>query len=77
MKREEFVELLKDLELNKKEFAEISCVPYPTVLSWGVARKGKVLNIPFWVKEFLYYYAKARKFDMLKDQICSEIFKQK
>lgn len=70
MNKDEFIELLKCAKLNKKEFAEIANLPYSTVNGWGVNRKGRVLETPNWVKQFLLLYMKAKKFDLLKEQIC-------
>ena len=75
MKKQEFMDLLKKLHLNKKEFAKIASVPYPTVNSWGATRKGVTLEIPNWVREFLFYYEKARKLDILTEEICSKLSK--
>ena len=73
MKKDEFLELLMKLDISKKEFAEIADVPYPTVSNWGVSRSGKVLEIPNWVRQFLYYYDKARKLDYVTDEICDKL----
>jgi len=73
MTKDEFHMLLKEAKLNKKEFSELSKVPYPTVISWGVARKGVVLNIPDWVEVFLEYYIKAKKFDYIKSAVCGVV----
>jgi len=70
MKKEEFIALLKDAEINKKEFAEIANIPYATVNGWGVSRKGVVLEIPNWVKPFLYYYKRSQHLDYLTKNIC-------
>ena len=73
MKKDEFLELLNKLSMNKKEFAEIADVPYPTVNNWGVSRGGKILEIPNWVRQFLYYYDKAQKLDYVTDEICQKL----
>ena len=73
MKKDEFVSLLKKLDINKKEFAQISDVPYATVISWGVSRKGRVLEIPNWVRQFLYYYERAKKLEYVTDEICEKL----
>jgi len=72
MKKDEFHKLLKESSLNKKEFSKIADVPYPTVLSWGVARKGVVLEIPNWVRKLLKYYDKSKKFDYIQSEICTK-----
>jgi len=73
MKKDEFIELLKNLHMNKKEFAQIADVPYPTVSSWGASRNGKVLEIPNWVRQFLYYYERAKKLEYVTDEICEKL----
>ena len=77
MKKDEFVLLLKNLNMNKKEFSNIANVPHPTVLSWGVSRKGRVLEIPNWVREFLHYYERAQKLEVLTDEICKKLNESK
>lgn len=70
MKKDEFISLLKQTGLNKKEFALIADTPYPTVNNWGINRHGKVLEIPNWVRQFLLHYEKSKKFDVIKEQLC-------
>lgn len=73
MQKDEFIKLLKDLNISKKKFAEIADVPYPTVSNWGVSRSGKVLEIPNWVRQFLYYYDRSQKLEYLTSEICQKI----
>lgn len=73
MKKDEFFELLTKNNINKKEFAQIAGVPYSTVNNWGVSRKGKVLEIPNWVRQFLYYYDRAKKLDYVTREICEKL----
>ena len=73
MKKDEFMNLLSKLGLNKKEFAQIADIPYSTVNSWGTSRKGVVLEIPNWVRQLLFYYDKARKLDLVTDEICVKL----
>jgi predicted transcriptional regulator len=75
MKKDEFQMLLKKLGINKKEFAIIADVPYPTVVSWGVSRKGKILEIPNWVRQFLFYYERARTLELITNEICQKLNK--
>ena len=70
MKKEEFLALLQDAKINKKEFAELANISYGTVNGWGVSRKGVVLEIPNWVGPFLYYYKRSRHLDYLMEEIC-------
>jgi hypothetical protein len=73
MDKEQFLEQLNILGLNKKEFSNISKVPYSTINNWGTIVNGKPLVIPSWVEPLLYYYERARNLEYLTDEICSKI----
>lgn len=73
MEREQFLERLKVLNINKMDFAEISQVPYATVNNWGIMRNGKPQVVPAWVEPFLNYYEKAQKLDFVMVEICEKI----
>jgi len=73
MDKDQLIERLKRLNLNKKEFSNICKVPYSTLNSWGALANGKVLPVPAWVEPFLDYYEKAQKLDYVMDEICSKI----
>ena len=73
MEKEQFQARLKELELGKQEFSEISKVPYSTVTNWGVLRDGKPMPIPHWVEPFLDYYEKAQKLEYVMSEICEKI----
>lgn len=73
MEKEQFLDRLKELNLNKMDFAEISQVPYATVNNWGIMRNGKPQIIPSWVEPFLDYYEKAKKLDFVMVEICEKI----
>jgi len=77
MTRDLFLKKLKILDINKKDFSNISKVPYSTLNNWGTSSKGKVLPIPPWVEPFLTYYQKAKNLDYLTDEICNKIKKAK
>ena len=68
-----FLKRLKELDINKQEFAEISKVSYSTITNWGVLRDGKPMPIPGWVEPFLDYYEKAKKLDYVMGEICMKI----
>ena len=70
MNKEEFNDLLKKAGLNKKDFANVSNVPYNTIKMWGIDR-----NIPAWVKPFLENYIKAKRFETAKKALCDEPIK--
>ena len=73
MNKEQFLNRLKNLNLNKMDFAKISEVPYPTINNWGIKRNDKPMIIPSWVEPFLNYYDKATKLDYVTDEICEKI----
>jgi hypothetical protein len=73
MDKELFQTRLKELDLNKQDFSELSGVAYSTVTNWGVMRDGKPMIIPNWVEPFLNYYEKAKKLEFVMNDICSKI----
>ena len=73
MEKEQFFERLKELGLNKMDFANITNVPYATVNNWGIMRNGKPQVIPPWVESYLYYYEKSKKLDYVMVEICEKI----
>ncbi len=73
MNKELFLEKLKELNLNKKEFAFLCNTPYSTVNNWGTVIKEKTLVIPGWVEPFLHYYEKSKKLDYVVEDICNKI----
>ena len=73
MTKEQFLIRLKDLKLNKREFSDISTVPYSTVNNWGTYINDKPLPIPQWVESYLIYYEKSKKFDYITKEICNKI----
>lgn len=75
MTRDEFIERLNSLGLNKVEFSEISNVPYSTINNWGLEKKDRVIPVPVWVEPFLINYEKARKFDYIKNEVCESVDK--
>ena len=77
MKKEDFLQLLENMGMSRKEFAELANIPASTVANWGVKRSGKILEIPNWVLPFMHYYDKAQKLDYLTNEICEKISKAK
>lgn len=70
MNREEFNELLKKAELNKKEFCDLIGLNYPTVNTW----RSSNINIPIWVKSWLENYIKAKDINKIAYSF-NDIFK--
>lgn len=67
-----FEDRLKELCLNKKEFAELSGLPYQTVMNWSNTKK-----TPVWVSSWLENYRKAHKFDIIHKLFDEEIGREK
>ena len=72
MDKKEFNILLKKAGLTKKEFSNISNVPYNTIAGWGSHKK----PVPTWVKPFLENYIKAKRFETAKKALCDEPIKE-
>lgn len=73
MNREQFIEKLKNLNITKQDFAEMTGLKYGSVNNWGTTIGNKVVSIPSWVKSYLDHYEKSKKFDYITDEICSKI----
>lgn len=74
MKKDRFMELLKEAGINKKEFAKIAHTSYGTVNGWGADRKGVILEIPNWVEPFILHYMKSRELDYLMGEVCQKYY---
>jgi len=77
MKKERFMQLLKEAKLNKKEFAKIANTPYGTVNGWGADRKGRILDIPNWVEPLILHYRKSKELDYLMGELCEKFYAKK
>jgi len=55
MNYKEFEELLENANLKKKEFSELSEVPYPTVMNWNNSD-----SVPKWVISWIKNYKEAK-----------------
>ncbi|WP_250325681.1 helix-turn-helix transcriptional regulator [Campylobacter sp. 2018MI13] len=62
--KDEFLKLMKLANLNKKQLAEISGIPYPTVNAWGSRTP-----YPTYIKFLLENYIKAKAYDTPNDEI--------
>jgi len=69
MKKEDFTKTLKDINLSKKEFANLSNISYNTVNNWNDENR----PVPPWVKSWLQNYIDKKKFDNIKNIIKDEI----
>lgn len=74
LEKEKFYSRLKHLNINKKDFARISNVPYSTVNNWGTkGANGKIIPVPSWVLPFLLHYEKSRKLDYIVNDLCGKL----
>ena len=70
MTKSQFNSKLKELGLTLVSFSDISGVSYSTINNWGFVKENKkMIAVPYWVEPFLDYYAKAKKYDYLKNEI--------
>lgn len=63
MFKAELTRLLKDINLSKKEFANLSNISYNTVNNWNDENR----PVPPWVKSWVGNYIEAKKFDKIKE----------
>ena len=63
--RDGFNELLKRVNLSKKEFAELVGVQYSSVNNWGSGKFG----VPYWVKSWLENYIKSLDMDKIVEVV--------
>ena len=68
MSYKEFEALLKAIDINKKEFAQLSELSYQTVQSWN-----KTNNVPNWVKSWIENYIDMKEFEKIKAMTLDEI----
>ena len=61
----EFKELMRAAELNKKDFAELLNTSYHCVNNWGTNGR----EYPYWIKSWLDNYIKAKSYDMIKNKV--------
>jgi len=59
MDTKEFKQLLKDNNLNIKEFSKLSGVPYQTITKWGVNNR----PLSPWVKSWIDMYFKIQQLE--------------
>lgn len=62
--KDEFLKLMKLANLNKKQLAEISGIPYATINNWGYRAP-----YPSFIKFLLENYIKAKAYDTPNDEV--------
>jgi len=65
MKKQEFDKLLKDINLTRKEFANLTKLSYGAVSNWNDEKK----PVPGWVKSWLENYIKSKSYEDIKDKV--------
>lgn len=64
MNKQDFEDYLKKASINKKEFAELTELPYQTIMNWNNSD-----NAPKWVKSWLENYIKAKDMDKVVEAV--------
>ncbi|RDX35463.1 XRE family transcriptional regulator, partial [Arcobacter sp. HD9-500m-PIT-SAG03] len=59
MLKADLTKILKDINISKKEFANLSDISYNTVNNWDDETK----PIPAWVESWLYNFIKAKSYE--------------
>ncbi len=65
MLKDEFTEILKSIELSKKDFAEKANISYNTVNNWNDTNK----PVPPWVQSWIENYIKAKDMDKVVEAV--------
>ena len=65
MLKVELTKILNDINLSKKEFANLSNISYNTVNNWN----DETRPVPPWVKSWLKNYIKAKSYSDIRDKV--------
>lgn len=65
MKKQEFDTTLKNIELSRQEFADMTKLSYGAVSNWHDEKK----PVPGWVKSWLENYIKAKDMDKVVEAV--------
>ena len=63
MNKKEFDKLLKDINLTRQKFADLTKLSYGAVSNWNDEKK----PVPGWVKSWLENYIKAKDIDKMAE----------
>ena len=63
MEKENFTQLLKKADFNKRTFSQYLGLKYQSVNSWG--NNGR--NIPYWVESWLNLYIDNKRYSQIKE----------
>lgn len=59
-----FEETIRNMNLTKKDFADLTGVAYQTIINWGSTNK-----IPAWVDSWLDNFIKAKSYEEIKNKV--------
>jgi DNA-binding transcriptional regulator YiaG len=65
MKKEDFNKILKDINLSRQDFADMTNLTYGAVSNWDDEKK----PIPGWVESWLNNYIKAKDMDKVVEAV--------
>lgn len=65
MKKQEFDNLLKEINLTRQEFADLTKLSYGAISNWNDEKK----PVPGWVKSWLENYIKAKNMDNIVEAV--------
>jgi len=63
--KSELTKILKDINISKKEFADLSDISYNTVNNWNDDNR----PVPSWVESWLYNFIKAKSYEEVKNAV--------
>jgi len=63
MKKNEFNEILKKINLSRQEFADMTSLSYGSVSNWNDGKQ----PVPGWVESWLQNYIKAKDIDKVAE----------
>lgn len=64
MKNQEFEATLLELNISKREFSELTGLPYQTIMNWK-----RFDTLPIWVESWLENYVKAKGLDNIVNAV--------
>ena len=59
-----FEETIKNMNLTKKDFSDLTGVAYQTIINWGSTNK-----IPSWVDSWFENFIKAKSYEEIKNKV--------
>jgi len=61
----ELTNILKDIDLSKQEFANLSDISYDTINDWNDDNR----PVPVWAQSWLYNFVKEKNYEEVKDAV--------